>query len=142
MESVADLLAHAIFFVIELSLFGLGDMASVLAGVKALLGADAAVLGMKIGCLGAGELALLAFLVNPARLVVQAAIHFGPARMLLGPRSRRSARNTYDADGQAYGDGGKCTAEIRHVSLHSLVLGAETGPPDNGEIGTLPLNAA
>jgi hypothetical protein len=73
---VTNLPAHAIFFVIELNLFGLGDMAAVLAGVKALLGADAAVLGMKIGCLGAGELALLAFLVNPARgwLVRQSAL--------------------------------------------------------------------
>lgn len=80
-----DLMAYAIFFVIELQLFGLGDMAAILAGIEALLGTDATILGVEIGCLGASDFALLAFLMDAARLVVEPAIYFRPAGMVCAP---------------------------------------------------------
>jgi hypothetical protein len=69
------LLAHSVFFVIQLSLFGLGYVATVLACIETFLGTDAAVFCMKVVRLGGRQFAFLPLGVDPAVLVCKPAIN-------------------------------------------------------------------
>jgi hypothetical protein len=84
-KSIIDLAAGPIFFVVHLRLFSPGDMAPIAAGVESLLGSNAAVFGMQIGCPPAGEFAISSLSTDTTKLIVQPAINFGPPWMVTGP---------------------------------------------------------
>jgi hypothetical protein len=82
---MADLVAHAVFFVVEPALLGAGDMAPVMGGVEALLTADTTIFRMEVVSLTASDLAIAAFVVDALILIGEAMIDLGPTRMMRLP---------------------------------------------------------
>jgi hypothetical protein len=91
---------------------------SILAGHRMLFAADLVVFMMQAGCLRAGDLACLHFVVNAPVLVGQPVVDLGAARMVLLPLGLGQCTGGDAGDrhgGQGEGD------EMTVEHMHSLV---------------------
>ena len=101
-----DVLADAIFLLVEHLLFRFRDVAAILAGHGALFLPDLMILMMQRGRLAFGHRPILDVLVNPAVLIGEAVVDLFAARVILLPRRIRAgspggARKRRGDDGSA-----------------------------------------
>jgi hypothetical protein len=75
----------AVFLAVDAVLLPMGDMSAITAGIEPFLAPNAAILGMEISRLPAGDLAVTALHRDLVELMIQAVIDFGAARMMPAP---------------------------------------------------------